>query len=124
MKTSLITLVRSLANSYPNYHPNDETLNIYVSKLKGYPIDQVQDACDKIIETNKFFPSLAELKDLVESMGYNKDQRHPDLFRKIQKNLFDDVSMEVMVAKNYSDCDCITETDIDYIYEKSGTARK
>lgn len=112
-------LIRSLADSYPSYRANPDTLAIYAAKLSVFPVEDVADACNRIVETNKFFPTIAELIELTSGMAYNKDQRHPERrYRKITRDKitdWDDASMKIMVEKEYKSVDQFTPEDIDRV---------
>lgn len=118
MTQTVTQSIHLLASSYPNYRPNPDILNIYISKLKYYPEEDVKDAVNKIVETSKFFPTFAELVDLVKAMAYNKDVRHPERYRKPQPHMytaFDDASIAMMKERGYKSVDDFTDADVAYL---------
>ena len=114
MESRTTQLIRSLSAAYPSFRPMPETLQIYAAKMQKYPVEDVMEACDRLIETSKYFPSLSELIAMTESMRYNKDLRHPHRYRKVNRvdAKFDDASLAMMRAKGYRSVDDFTEADV------------
>lgn len=115
---SLQETIHLLASAYPSFRPNPDILKLYVAKLSAYPLENVQDACNRIVETNRYFPTLSELITLAKAMDYNKDQRYPNRFRKAtawEATAFDDASVAMMKERGYKSVDQFTDADLEQL---------
>jgi len=65
------------------------TLTLYVDKAMNYPIAMVEMAVDRLIDTSKFFPRIAELIEAIEEvkLGIGESGDTMDSLGKIREEL-------------------------------------
>jgi hypothetical protein len=122
------SLIHLLASSYPSYRPNPDIFNIYSGKLKDYPIEDIEEACNQIVETNKYFPTLQELIALIKNIGSSRRDnirsraKYLNSQYPFHKNVlaFDSLTGALMRTKNYDSVDDITENELAAIVKESG----
>ena len=96
-----IKVLSILKAAYPNFYKNmtleeaHGVVNLWTMHLKNVPVDIVCMAVNKLISTNKFPPSIAEVKDKLRMMYYeavanlidtNLDSSKIEELRRIARN--------------------------------------
>ena len=61
-----------LSSSYPNFKFTKDTVRVYKMMLNDIPLEYLQAGALKHATENKFFPSVAELRDAAFSVMLNK----------------------------------------------------
>ncbi|HWV36404.1 MAG TPA: hypothetical protein VNZ55_12280 [Thermomicrobiales bacterium] len=61
----LLAALQDLVHSYPTTKVGPQTLEAYLRDLGDLPIEAVEFACQACVRTNRFFPSIAELRETV-----------------------------------------------------------
>ena len=69
---SFSEIMAVLATSYPNFKLTAETIKVYKALLEDIPIEYLQAGALKHATENKWFPSVAELRDAAFSVMINK----------------------------------------------------
>ena len=124
MTQTINQLIYLLASSYPSYRPNPDILKIYAGKLRDYPIDVVQQACNDIVETNKYFPTISELVTVIrriQSTWNDKERSRREMLPPLPKEviIFDNLVMELLISKNYDSVDYISDAEIQAILQQA-----
>jgi pterin-4a-carbinolamine dehydratase len=72
------TEISRLLDAYPNFTPRNAkgTIDTYVMHLSDIPEWLLSQAVDEHIKTSKFFPSVAELRDLAKRLANTADIEH------------------------------------------------
>lgn len=68
-------LMKDLAASYPNFRANERQTRVYATALQDLAPEQVRNAMGRAIMESKFFPSVAELRQYVDSSPDDRAQR-------------------------------------------------
>ena len=70
--TSFTEIMAVLMSSYPNTKPTKETLSVYQRLLSDIPLEFLQAGALKHATENKWFPSVAELREASFDVMLNK----------------------------------------------------
>lgn len=109
-KKGTAMLVAMLVASYPTKEISRETIRMYINRLSDLPTNILKAAINHSIDTNKFFPTIAEIRGTAMSLsGLSADPARPTEawgeFRQLMKRVgfyqtpnFQDAVMERAVA--------------------------
>src|SRR6185436_18114105 len=64
----LKVLIKGLVAAYPNAGISPDTTTIYARMLTDIPVDLLQRAIEDQIATNKFFPTIAEIRASAQNV--------------------------------------------------------
>lgn len=68
MRAETVALVRHLAGAFPSVNLQPETVAVYAQRLDKIPVAELAHVVDRAIDRCKFFPSLAEMLEIRESL--------------------------------------------------------
>lgn len=75
-ETQTLKILAAYLEAFPHSRMEPNGLVIYAKALSCYPAEVVKKAMDKVIITSKFFPSVAEIVENIESVtGYAQGKK-------------------------------------------------
>lgn len=83
-KQTVVRLGKLFPSSSPNFS-DPEVARAFYEKIRDMEFENLQKACDLAAETRKWFPTIAELKELANGNPLTDDEVAIDLAIKIEK---------------------------------------
>lgn len=74
-EAEVLKVLAILGASYPNFELRDDTGEVYCRLLADIPCDLLEAAAIQHIAENRFFPSVAELRELADRIASYRDRR-------------------------------------------------
>jgi hypothetical protein len=84
---TITTILRQLFAAYPNSQATPETIAVYVRILSDIPPADLQTVVDQAVATNKFLPTIAELRDAYHSLQHADRPTWADGWDAVQKEI-------------------------------------
>lgn len=86
---SITSVLAVLASAFPANKVSSETIKIYQLTLHDIPVDVLENACLHLVATNKFFPTVSEIRDTAHNimLGMHKIPSAFEAWEEVQRQI-------------------------------------